>query len=181
MVKPKCFVANYTFWTAYQHHFNQNINYRLRLAKISLLVTWYLRVASEFKTDGPTVRPSHERTSGCSSEMSWLPQRLLTSCVIYHSHLLAELLIWSCQKAERKSGFPGFGGSWRGRCFGDVRKRFQETTLDNSDLRLLCLSYPQRYRCVEIFRYTGRRTTAAVSHTQGMIPFLRFSLPECFV
>lgn len=47
--------------------------------------------------------------------------------------------------------------------------------------RLLCLSYPQRYRCVEIFWYTGRRTTAAVSHTQEMIPFLRCSLPECFV
>lgn len=28
MVEPKCFVANYTFWTAYQHHVNQNINYR---------------------------------------------------------------------------------------------------------------------------------------------------------
>lgn len=27
MVEPKCFVANYTFWTAYQHHVNQNINY----------------------------------------------------------------------------------------------------------------------------------------------------------
>lgn len=170
MVEPKCFFANYTFWTAYQHHVNQNINYttckNLPFGHVILAGDFWIQ---NWRTD--------------SKPLTWKDFWLLLGKVLTLSEAVDKLcdlpqpparraIDLEFSKGGKKVGIPRFPRIVTGTVFWGCSRaipRNHPGLFRHS--HLLCLSYPQR----------SRRTTAAVFHTQEMIPFLRFSLPECFV